>query len=865
MVDDARGSLVVGAQDRFLEGGETRGELLARGRGVVDDALGDLVALAHECVLEGGEALREGGADRLAFRRQAVRGFAAVQQDGVRERGEACAQRRCGLLALLRHARRNLVAVAQNRLFVSGDPLGEQRGRTLAMFGYARGDVVAVACDRAFESGEPLRDDRGDAVAAFIDVFRHLFAAAEERLLESCEALRERGADAFAVVGDAKGGVGAVAHDRVLEGGEALRQGRLELPAAFGDAIGDRFPARQHHALEVFEPVGERLVDAVAMRADGRDGFARDGNETLLHRVDLFRERGGALRQIARHGVVQRLAAQFEFVMGLAVGVLEQADDFRLGVIESAAGGLDMFADPRREPLGRLRQRLVERAALIGDGFVNDAAGFGETHDETVALVADRLRETRAEFLETLDDAGAARAEVYCDRLAARLQLSSDVLGAFSEAPRHVVARAGDLLRDVVARLGERADDPLAMRGQRRLEAVAGFFERELDFLAFRSERGGDARARVAHRFGEMGGGRGELLRKRVAGAEKRGAGVVGVHDDRFALARQLVDQQSDAAFVFRIGAFEVRHLRAHDDFKLAGARQRPFDPVAHRGGLAADRLRERHDLFGGDGFGFDEADRHLGHGVGDKAHLMRAAGHQSGYEEKDDRRDERRESQNGLGRDQRPVRFENLVLVEIDIEKPAGGPQRHRGEGHPHDRAVGLDLQRLSQFADGAAVVIGRRKGRRDHRLRPPRLRDGALRWRDRAGGGGFGWLRLRCLGGGAFPAGALGRGRGSKIKRLFDRGQGGGSRILHLARFRHCTSLRAVSQARRSPHCARRGRALKRLTKYYSPSPVIETCGSRVIRNFVNAAFRNAREALGSPARGVARNAPPSFVRSL
>ncbi len=130
-----------------------------------------------------------------------------------------------------------------------------------------------------------------------------------------------------------------------------------------------------------------------------------------------------------------------------------------------------------------------------------------------------------------------------------------------------------------------------AVTGQSGLKGVARLVKREPDLFAFGSERGGDARSRLAHRFGEMDRGRREFLRKRFARAKERRPRVVGIDDDGLAFARQFVDEQPNAPLIVGVGAFEVGDLGAHDHFKLAGARQRALDAVAHGGGFTSNRL----------------------------------------------------------------------------------------------------------------------------------------------------------------------------------------------------------------------------------------------------------------------------------
>lgn len=126
-------------------------------------------------------------------------------------------------------------------------------------------------------------------------------------------------------------------------------------------------------------------------------------------------------------------------------------------------------------------------------------------------------------------------------------------------------------------------------------------------------------------------------------------AHALGVHDDGLALADQFVDQGADLQFVVIIGAFQRRHFIMDKDFQLAGARDRPFDAVAHGGDFAADGLANAEDAFLGHVFRFGKTQGHFGHATGDNAHLLRAPDHHGHDEEEDDRNDDADDSQDHL------------------------------------------------------------------------------------------------------------------------------------------------------------------------------------------------------------------------
>ena len=140
-------------------------------------------------------------------------------------------------------------------------------------------------------------------------------------------------------------------------------------------------------------------------------------------------------------------------------------------------------------------------------------------------------------------------------------------------------------------------DEIAAARIDQLGERVAGAGESVADFLGLGAERCGDAAAGAIDALGDAAARLFELFRQRIMGAGHRGADTLGIADDRFTFGRQAVDERADAPLILGIGALQSGHFGAHDRLEFAGARQRPFDAVAHRGDLAADRLRQGDDL----------------------------------------------------------------------------------------------------------------------------------------------------------------------------------------------------------------------------------------------------------------------------
>ena len=103
----------------------------------------------------------------------------------------------------------------------------------------------------------------------------------------------------------------------------------------------------------------------------------------------------------------------------------------------------------------------------------------------------------------------------------------------------------------------------------------------------------------------------------------------------------KFAEQIADAHFVVVIGALERGDFVVHQRFQLGGARERALDAVAHGGDFAADGLADGHDLLARGGLRLRQPHRHLGHGLGDQAQVLRAAEHVGEHVEEDHRHDD--------------------------------------------------------------------------------------------------------------------------------------------------------------------------------------------------------------------------------
>jgi hypothetical protein len=172
----------------------------------------------------------------------------------------------------------------------------------------------------------------------------------------------------------------------------------------------------------------------------------------------------------------------------------------------------------------------------------------------------------------------------------------------------------------------------------------------------------------------------------------------------------RVLQQGANAHFVVAIGALERGDLVGDEGFKFAGARDRAFDAVAHRGDLAADRLTDGHHGIGGRGFGLGEADRDLRHRLRDHPHFLAAPGE---AREEIEQQHRRKEQRGKAGQHQHAAALSDRRLQrgqEADGQQAATDHPDAAKHGGKRVDAAGRAalLDRLQNLSDGFAIVIG-------------------------------------------------------------------------------------------------------------------------------------------------------------
>ena len=747
----------------------------------------------------------------------------------------------------------------------------------------ALGGAVGLRGERGFEGADAARQGLADAVAVRADRRNGVGGGGGEPLVDVARLRREAGDDLLSARVEEFGRGLRACGERLVDAFVGCAEGGLERAAALRHGFRQLVGGRVQAARKIVAAVEDRLADARARFVDARGRFgaaAADFRRQRFARAaqalfGLAQRRGDALRGVVE--ALREIAGEETDVLGDVLSFRAQARDDELAEGGERHGDADRsFVEIARDAFPGLAEVVHDPRALVADALGHDVARLGDPGGDGLCLRLDARQHVLADrgdaFAHALGDVGEARGhriagmvETVDDRTALRLDALEHVLAERGEAFAHALGDVGEARRDVVAGAAEALDDRTALRIDALDDEVAAAREHEVDLLGLGAEGGGDARARVADAFGHARAGEIELVREFFLRAGDRLAQAFGVADDGLALGGEFVDQRADAALVVGVGALEVGHLRAQHGFEFAGAGERALDAVAHGGDFAADRLRERHHLFGGDSLGLCETDGDLLHRAGGQAHFLRAAGEAGGGEEEGERAEHAQSKQGGVVDRQRPLAGR---VEAVDVERGEPEPDEAGERGEDEGRAARARLERLENLADGRTIVVGggaHAGGLCGLGVLAVFLAGvfsafflakacGVCGWRLHGHGRGGEFVRqdggqARLVGvdgrlvGGLFRSGFVGRGPGGvlvglgpeidEVQRLLDRGHGRSRWILSLGRIGHLFRL-TLTLNRRSPKNRARPRmglktraALVNHSSIYSDATTKETGG--------------------------------------
>ncbi len=304
--------------------------------------------------------------------------------------------------------------------------------------------------------------------------------------------------------------------------------------------------------------------------------------------------------------------------------------------VERLARGADAVFDQAAEAFAHFREAVMQGIALNRDDLMQPVAGFRKPARKIFAARGNRIGDLGSSGVKPFGQGVGAHAKIGGEDFAGGLEPILHFRQTLRERLRDAVAGGGEIDRGVVSCLRQSIDEFGPVGGQVIDEIVPAAVQGGFNVFSLRAERSGDSPGRLADAFCETGGGGFEIAGNRVMRDRNRAAHAIGIGEDGLALGRQFVDQRADAALIIRIGALQIGDFGTDQGFEFACPRERALDPVSHRGDLAADGLRQGHHLFGGDGFGFGEADRDLGHRAGGHPHFLGALDHHRDDEEED-------------------------------------------------------------------------------------------------------------------------------------------------------------------------------------------------------------------------------------
>ena len=293
-------------------------------------------------------------------------------------------------------------------------------------------------------------------------------------------------------------------------------------------------------------------------------------------------------------------------------------------------------------------------------------------------------------------------------------ELVADVIGLEVEGCGQTVAGAADRLagrgggdfqafQHIAAALAELLD-----------HRVASVAERARDVLAFLGERHGDATGSVVHLFGDELADLRDVRTEVEMDAVDGVANLLGLADQRVALAAKILQQTANAHLVVVISMFQRGDFVGNQRFEFGGARERAFHAVAHSRNLATDRLSDGDDGLACNGLGFCHPHGDFGHRLGDEPQFLRAPRHMGEHVEKDDRRevDQAHHCEYGRCQAARTERRPQRGNVKPAQRKAGQHPDAGKDTGENVGRARGAALAAPAKYrrSNSRSSLAGRR-----------------------------------------------------------------------------------------------------------------------------------------------------------
>ena len=516
-------------------------------------------------------------------------------------------------------------------------PLAERRIDFCDPFAESVGELDRARVDQRRDVADALVDGGGDLLAAVSERFGDIDHArrqcigeglrtAVQRLLEAPQALIESGGDFIGLCGNA-----------IVEAVDVSAHRLRHVLRARAEPFDELGAIGLHGAIEFGEMAGDQIAEC---RGVARDAFAEfragviehvlEGGKAcrqhFLHCVVARGDDAGDVLGALAHLIGHRSAARNHGLGELTAGLLQLVRDFAAAKIEiddeQFAGrfkcAVNLFAADR--------DRLGELARGFDDGFGQFLRSSDHQVDDGERLLGERFGDPVEPSGHHIFQAGRDLGEFL-----------ADVIGLEIEARTEPFAGRGDRLRRFAACRLQPIQKIAAALAQLRDHAVADLAERQRDVLAALRKRLRDALRRLVDLLADQVADRGKILRQIDMDVVDHGANLLGLADQRVALAGEILQQPANPYFVVAISAFERGNLVLHQSLKFARSRQCPLDAVAHGGDLATDRLADGDDGIPCNALGLGEPHGDPRHRLRDQAQLLGAPGHMRDAEEEND------------------------------------------------------------------------------------------------------------------------------------------------------------------------------------------------------------------------------------
>ena len=523
--------------------------------------------------------------------------------------------------------------------------------------------------------------------------------AGRKRAEQGIAALCKHAVDLFMRIGKCAGDFGSATTKSIAEGAGAI------VKRAFEHFLAGSECSRQC----------QRLIGHC--RAKALDAAVQHGVEGFRAACNGFVDASQALHQLAVEAAGTLVEGTCKFGNTLVEGGVDQADGRLQAFFEQTRTQIEIHD----RVVGRALQVLTEgqtlffqrRAELVENGVERAANDLLAAVD-----IAVQFQRARRQGVVELTGALFKRAvQAFCTAI----EGGSVDCEALQQHFTALVERRGKIVQAHVEFVGERrAGGVQSLQQVFRLggnQAAHGFGRSARFFEECR-------RARIDHRSESLAGG-GKAHRQLFADdrqffldlllrANDGRADAFGVIDDGVTFRRQFLHEAANAQFVVGVAALKCVDFGVDQGFEFGGTGNGALDAVIHGRNFAANRLTDRHDAVGGNGFRLCQTQGDFRHGACGIAKVTGARHHDGEGEEQHDRDDDADNDRHQAG-DSSEIGNRCDVPKRVAVEQMRDAEAADRPDDR-HDRRVAqrttnrAAFQRFQNHRRAAfGAVIGR------------------------------------------------------------------------------------------------------------------------------------------------------------